>query len=58
MHGFMAIHNATLKNGLVPTKSIMSRLLFKLDCQTWYQIKGKIQAFHHMVRYVNYQICI
>ena len=49
----MATHNATLKNGVVTTKSMISRLMLNLDYLTWYQIKAKTHTFNHMVRYAN-----
>ena len=36
----MATHNVILLNGDVPTKATITRLIFSLDCQPWYQIKA------------------
>ena len=36
----MATRNAILKNGGIPTRSIISQLLLILDNKTWYQIKA------------------
>ena len=49
----MVTHNVTLKNGGVPTKSTISRLLLDLDSLTLNQIKTEIQEFNHIVRYAN-----
>ena len=56
----MATHNAIFMIGGVSTKSIISQLLFSLDCYTWYQIKAYELAFQQMVRHANYLylICI
>ena len=54
----MATHNAIFMIGGVPTKSIISQLLFSLDSYTWYQIKAYALAFNQMVRHTNYLICI
>ena len=54
----MAICNAILNNGGIPTKSIISQLILTIDYETWYQIKEQIHAFYLMVSDANYLICI
>ena len=54
----MATCNANLKNGGVPTNSIISLLLLTIANLNLYQRKDKSQAFNPMVRYLNYLICI
>ena len=56
----MANRNAILKNGGLPTKSIISQLLLTIDYLTWYQIElyQKTHAFPPMIRDTNYLICI
>ena len=54
----MATHNAIFMIGGVPTKSIISQLLFSLDSYTWYQIKAYALAFYQIVRHTNYLIRI
>ena len=41
----MATHNATLKKGVVPTKSIMSLLLLDLDYGTFTRLKLRYRPF-------------
>ena len=54
----MATHYMILKNGGNPTKSLVSTVLLIIEHRTLYQIKVLTQAFCHMVRFVNYLICI
>ena len=54
----MATCNAILKNGGIPTKSIISQLLLTIEYLTWYQINNLIHASYPMVGDANYLICI
>ena len=54
----MATNYMILKNGVSPTKQIISRVLLILEHLTWYKIKALTQAFPPMVRYVNHLIFI
>ena len=47
-----------LKNGGYPSKSLVSTVLLIIEHKTWYQIKAETQTFRHIVRFVNYLICI
>ena len=58
MQIFIRPHNAILKKGVLPSKSIISKLLLSLDYQTWYQIKAETNTFHYMVRHTMNLICI